>query len=69
MSDYNLGVKLDTIIDDGVTLSGSNVSLRGLAANKPAANSVDVGVTYWSVDTDPHVDALEVSDGTQWVVM
>ena len=43
-------------------LSGSTVDLRGLAANKPAANTVVVGTTYWSVDTG----AIEVSDGTVW---
>ena len=43
-------------------LTGSTVDLRGLAANKPAANTVVVGTTYWSVDTG----AIEVSDGTVW---
>lgn len=43
--------------------------LRGAAADKPAANTVAIGSTYWSVDTDPHADAIEVSDGTQWVVI
>ena len=64
-----LEAKLQSMLDDGVPQSGSNVDLRGLDTNKPAANSVDVGVTYWSVDTDPHMNSLEVSDGTQWVVI
>ena len=42
---------------------------RGLAANKPAANTVEPGTTYWSTDTDPHGDAIEVSNGTAWVVI
>lgn len=45
-----------------IRLSGSSVDLRGLAANKPLATAVDVGVTYWSVDTGE----IEVSDGTDW---
>lgn len=43
--------------------------LRGMAANKPAPNTVPIGATYWSVDTDPHADLIEVSDGTSWVVI
>jgi len=53
----------------GVQLSGSLVDLRGKAADKPLATAVAVGATYWSVDTDPHGEAIEVSDGTQWVVV
>ena len=45
-----------------VTLTGSTVDLRGLAANRPAATSVAVGTTYWSVDTGE----VHVSDGTVW---
>ena len=52
-----------------VTLTGSTVDLRGLAANKPLATAVVVGTTYWSIDTDPNADAVEVSDGTSWAVM
>lgn len=54
---------------DHVQLSGSNMDLRGTAANKPLATAVTIGATYWSVDTDPGALALEVSDGTNWVVM
>lgn len=43
--------------------------MRGLAADKPAASAENRGNTYWSVDTDPHQDAVEVSDGTNWVVI
>lgn len=52
-----------------VTIDGSTKDLRGKAANKPAANSVAVGTTYWSIDIDPHADAVEVSNGTSWVVI
>lgn len=51
------------------TLTGSSEDRRGLAANKPAATDVEPGTTYWSVDTDPNAEALEVSDGTTWTVM
>ena len=50
-------------------LSGSNLDKRDLAANKPAANTVPVGTTFWSVDTNPKGDAVEVSNGTAWVVL
>ena len=52
-----------------VTLDGSTKELRGKAASKPAAGSVIVGTTYWSIDTDPHANAVEVSNGTSWVVI
>lgn len=48
-----------------VEVTGSTVDLRGLAANRPAAGSVAVGTTYWSVDTG----AVEVSIGVAWVVI
>ena len=51
------------------SIVGSLANRRGLAINKPSANTVEVGTTYWSVDTDPHGDFIEVSDGTNWVVM
>lgn len=51
------------------TIVESLENQRGLAANKPAASSLNIGTTYWSVDTDPHADAVEVSNGTAWVVM
>lgn len=50
-------------------LSGSNMDLRGTSANKPLATAVTIGATYWSVDTDPHGDVIEVSNGTSWVVI
>lgn len=58
--------------DDGtqlIKLTGSTVDLRGASADKPLATAVDVGTTYWSVDTDPHANSIEVSDGTNWVVI
>ena len=45
--------------------AGSEVDLRGLAADKPAFGDVDVGTTYWSVDTG----AVEVATDTNWVVI
>jgi|GEM_PF-6405956 len=50
-----------------IRLSGSNIDLRGLLANRPAANAVDVGTTYWSVDRIGEADELSVSDGSTWV--
>jgi hypothetical protein len=55
-------------VDDAGRAVLNSVDLRGLAANKPESPSV-VGTTYWSVDTDPHAEAIEVWDGTRWVVM
>lgn len=52
-----------------VQVSGSNMDLRGTSANKPLATAVTIGATYWSVDTDPGALAIEVSDGTNWVVI
>ena len=52
-----------------VELNGSMLDLRGTAATKPLATAVTIGATYWSVDTDPNADAIEVSDGTNWVVL
>lgn len=51
------------------TLSGSNMDLRGTAAAKPLATAENIGATYWSVDTDPQGYAIEISDGTDWVVI
>lgn len=50
-------------------LMGSILDKRDLAANKPAATTVPVGTTFWSVDTDPLAMKVEVSDGTKWTVM
>ena len=52
-----------------VEVTGSSMDLRGTAANKPLATAVTIGATYWSVDTDPGADTIEVSDGTNWVVI
>lgn len=59
----------DVSIKGGVQLTGSILDQRGLSANKPVANTVSIGTTYWSVDTDPLAMKVEVSDGTKWVVM
>lgn len=42
-----------------VTLTGQ---LRGLADDRPDPGDVDVGTTYWSVDTG----VVSVSTGTEW---
>lgn len=52
-----------------VNVATDERDLRGKAANKPAPNAVPIGATYWSVDTDPHADLIEVSNGTSWVVI
>ena len=50
-------------------LTGSKLDQRGPNSNKPLASAVDAGTTYWSVDTDPNAESIEVSDGAIWVVM
>ena len=52
-----------------VTVSADERDRRGTAATRPAANSVALGTTYWSIDTDPHGESIEVSNGTSWVVI
>lgn len=59
----------DGTYGEATTLTGSLIDIRGKAADKPLAADVSPGATYWSVDTDPHGDAIEVSDGTSWVVI
>lgn len=41
---------------------------KGKAASKPLASDYPF-YTYWSVDTDPHANSIEVSDGTNWTVI
>lgn len=48
-------------------VSGSSIDLRGPLANRPAANAVDVGTTYWAIDRVGEADELSVSDGSTWV--
>src|SRR5690606_35093767 len=45
-----------------VIVSGSSTDLRGPSAARPAANTVPVGTTYWSIDTGD----VSVSNGTNW---
>lgn len=55
-----------TVINEADYISAmQNKDLRGLAADKPAANAVTAGTTYWSVDTQ----IVEVSTGLVWVVI
>lgn len=44
------------------------IDISGNAASKPAASAYPF-YTYWSVDTDPHGDAIEKSNGTTWTVI
>lgn len=55
---------------DNNYFSVNNLTLecRGRNASKPSASDYPF-YTYWSVDTDPHMNALEVSDGSNWVVV
>lgn len=46
-------------------LEQNSMEQRGLAANRPAANAVPVGTTYWSIDTGQ----VDVSDGTNWALI
>ena len=45
-----------------VRVTGSTVDRRGPASARPLASSVDVGTTYWSVDTGD----VSVSTGSTW---
>ena len=40
--------------------------LRGLHANRPAADALPVGSTYWSVDEPSLPGTVFVTDGTNW---
>lgn len=48
----------------GVGPEGTTDS-RGLATDRPDPTTVIPGSTYWSIDTG----AVEVSDGTDWIVV
>jgi len=54
---------------ENININNYLIDLRGLSANKPEANTVPIGATYWSIDTDPHATAVEVSNGTNWTVI
>lgn len=67
--------------DAGVSISGSlakgpdgndfviiGFECRGRHASQPLASEW-LGFTYWSVDSDPSGNAIEISNGTNWVVM
>jgi hypothetical protein len=63
------GEKITTSNPLPTEVTGSTVDLRRKSADKPLATAVEVGTTFWSVDTDPHAKSIEVSDGTKWVVI
>lgn len=46
--------------------AGSDRSLRGRRANRPAADAVREGTTYWAVDRIGFADEMSVSDGSTW---
>lgn len=52
-----------------VQLSGSSVDLRGLHINRPDADAVEPGTTYWSVDESSAPGTVYVSDGSAWTVV
>ena len=49
-----------------VTVKGSSQDLRGLHANRPDADEVEAGTTYWSVNEPNLPGTVFVSDGTNW---
>ena len=49
-----------------IQLSGSSQDLRGTIANRPAADAVEVGTTYWAVDRTGETNEMSVSDGSTW---
>ena len=50
-------------------IPATNLSLRGKLANRPPANAVPAGTTYWAVDKLDTDDEMSVSDGANWVVI
>ena len=63
-----LGVGGD-VAEVTATIKGSSQELRGLHANRPDADAVDPGTTYWSVDEESAPGTVFVSDGTNWTVL
>lgn len=57
------------MVSGTMQLSGSSVDLRGLQADRPAADSVDVGTTYWSVDEPAAPGTVFVTDGSSWATL
>ncbi len=55
----------DWHLKQGSSVSGGYSDLRGLAGDRPAFGDVEVGTTYWSVDTGD----VEVSTGAAWEVV
>jgi len=53
---------------DGNDFIIEGTNCKGRSASKPSAGDYQF-YTYWSVDTDPQANAIEVSNGTLWVVM
>jgi len=53
---------------DGNDFIIEGTDCKGKSASKPLASAYPF-YTYWSIDTDPHGNAVEVSDGTNWVVI
>ena len=58
--------KLTNVAGD-VQLTGSTVDLRGLLTNRPDADAVDAGTTYWAIDRLSQADEVTVSNGTNWL--
>ena len=48
---------------------GGEQDLRGLHADRPAADSLPVGSTYWSVDEPAAPGTVFVTDGTNWATL
>lgn len=58
------------VIDDDnpmpVKEMGGGLELRGLIAQRPAADAVQVGTVYWAVDRINQTNEFTVSDGSSW---
>ena len=68
MSDLRTWPARRVKVIEGVTIKGSNGErdLRGLHANRPDADSLPVGSTYWSVDEPSAPGTVFVTDGVSW---
>lgn len=55
------------IRDSVQSIEEDSWDLRGLASDKPNADEVAVGTTYWTVDSTPQI--IELSDGATWLLL
>lgn len=57
------------VVVDGATGKSVASDLRGLHTDRPDADAVPVGATWWSVDEPSAPGTVYVSDGTTWATL